>query len=85
MKKILYLVSTLQKVGPVNQLSYIIKYLDKTKFEPIILTLSPEPQKSMKEYFLNELDIRVETIGLSKIKGLFFSLNKIENFILEKK
>jgi len=44
MKKILYLVSSLKKSGPTNQLSYIIKYLDRTKFSPTILTLSSEPK-----------------------------------------
>ena len=34
--------STLQKVGPTNQLLYLIKFLDKNIFDPIIVTLSPE-------------------------------------------
>ena len=83
MKRILYLVSTLQKAGPTNQLSYIIKYLDKNKYEPIVVTLSPEFKSSMIDYYKIDLNIRVETLNLSRIKGLFFAKQKVENFIKE--
>jgi len=83
-KNILYIVSTLEKSGPIHQLSYIIKYIDKNTFTPIILTLSPEDgQKSLKDYFTNILQVRVETLGFSRIKGMFFAKSKIEEFIKE--
>jgi glycosyltransferase involved in cell wall biosynthesis len=82
MKKILYIVSTLKRSGPTNQLSYIIKYFDKSKYEPIVLTLSPEPKEdSMKSYFIDTLGVRVETLGLSRIQGLFFAKSHLEKFI----
>lgn len=82
MKKILYIVSTLKRSGPTNQLSYIIKYLDKNKFEPVLLTLSLEPSEdSMKTYFVDDLGVRVKTLGLSRIKGLFFAKQYIKKFI----
>lgn len=84
MKKILYIVSTLKRGGPTNQLSYIIKYLDKSKFKPMVLTLSPEPKEdSMQSYFTDMLDIKAETLGLSRIQGLLFAKNYIKNFIKE--
>ena len=82
MKKILYIVSTLKRSGPTNQLSYIIKYLDKAKYEPIVLTLSPEPKEdSMKNYFTATLGVRVDTLGLSRVKGLLFAKSHIKKFI----
>jgi len=82
MKKILYIVSTLKRSGPTNQLSYIIRYLDKTKFEPIVLTLSLEPNKdSVKSYFVDSLHVRVKTLGLSRVQGLFFAKSHIKKFI----
>ena len=61
MKKILYIVSTLERCGPTNQLSYIIKYLDKSKFEPMVLTLSPEPKE----------DRMKNVAGIIFFKGIF--------------
>jgi len=81
MKKILYLVSTLQKAGPINQLSYIIKYLDKTKFEPIILTLSIEPKDTMLEYFKDELNVKIDSLKLSRIKGVLKGVSEVKRYI----
>jgi glycosyltransferase involved in cell wall biosynthesis len=82
--KILYVVSTLKKSGPVNQLSYIIKYLDKNKFEPMVLTLSSEDKEdSMKNYFEDILNVKVNTLGLSRIKGIFKAKSKVKQFIKE--
>lgn len=83
MKKILYIVSTLKRSGPIIVLANIVKYLDRDKFEPIVLTLSSEPTDSMKEYFENELNTKVATLALSRIQGLFFAKSRLEEFIKE--
>ncbi len=83
MIKVLYVVSTLKRSGPIIVLSNIIKYLNKGKFEPIVLTLSPEPVDSMKEYFENKLKVKVFTLGLSRIKSFFVAKKCIEKFIKE--
>ena len=82
--KILYLVSTLKRCGPIFVLGNIIKYLDRAKFEPLVLTLSPESQDSMRAYFEDELDTEVNTLGLSRIQGIFFAKKKISYFIKKK-
>lgn len=81
MRKILYIVSTLKKSGPTNQLSYIIKYLDKNKFEATILTLSPEPSNSMVQYFRNNLDVKIDSLKLSRIQGLLHGRSKIKQYV----
>jgi glycosyltransferase involved in cell wall biosynthesis len=84
MKKILYIVSTLKRSGPTNQLSYIIKYLDKSKFEPMVLTLSSElKEDSMKSYFEDVLNVKVQTLRLSRIQGIFKAKSKVKQFIKE--
>ena len=83
MKKILYIVSTLKKSGPTNQLSYIVKYLDKSKYEPIVLTLSPESQRSMMDYFQLDLKIRVASLNLSRIEGMLYAKKIVEHFIID--
>lgn len=71
MLKLLYIVSTLKSTGPTNQLSYIIKHLDRKKFSPHILTLSNEPKTSKIEYFTGVLEVELSSINMSRIKGLF--------------
>lgn len=53
MKKIRigYLISHLENGGPVNILYGIIKYLDKDKFEPYIITLKPEKKNTREKEF----------------------------------
>src|SRR5690606_27550731 len=69
MKRILYIVSTLYGSGPINQLQYLLRYLDRSRFEPLILTLSPEPPGSIIKAFLGD-GIDVQTLGMSRITGL---------------
>lgn len=82
MKKILYIVSTLKNSGPTNQLSYIVKYLDKNKFEAVVLTLSPEPKNgSMKSYFTDTLKVKVDSLNLSRLQGLLFARHNVYKYI----
>lgn len=54
MIKILYITSTLEKGGPNNQLLSLIKNLDKKRYSIFIITLSREPENSLKNHFINE-------------------------------
>lgn len=83
MFKIVYLVSTLEARAPVRQLFYIIKYLDRKKFKPFIVTLSPEKDKSYKHLFL-EIGVEIRSLNLSRFRGFFlngFLLDRIFNEI----
>ena len=81
MKKVLYLISTLVNSGPTNQLSYIIKYLDRNIFEPHVLTLSKEPESSALEYFQSSLQVPVESLSLSRSQGLIQALSKVNHYV----
>jgi len=65
MINIVYLYSTLRRTGPTNQLYYLIKYLDRSRFNPLILTISPEPVNSAYSRF-KELNIRMECLNLGR-------------------
>ncbi|MEZ5198708.1 MAG: glycosyltransferase [Bacteroidales bacterium] len=81
--KIAYIVSTLRQAGPTNQLYGILKYLDKEKFEPVIITLSPEAaQNSMIELF-RQLNIPVIGLELSRLKGLISGKRKLGKVLLK--
>lgn len=78
--KILYIVSTLGRTGPTNQLSYIIKNLDRKIFEPYILTLSPEPVDTLKKRF-EALDVNISSLNLSRIQGMLFAKQKVKEYL----
>ena len=68
-RKVAYLVSTLRRTGPTNQLLYIIRNLDPEEFEAVVITLSPEPDDSMLPLFLDE-GISLYTLNLGRLAGL---------------
>lgn len=67
-QKIVYLVSTLRRSGPTHQLSYIIEYLDPAQFAAEIITLSPEPEDTMKPLFESN-GVKITSLNLSRIAG----------------
>jgi glycosyltransferase involved in cell wall biosynthesis len=78
--KILYIVSTLKRTGPTNQLYYIVKNMDKSKYLPVILTLSPEPDDTLLPLFEKE-KIIIYSLSLSRIKGALFGSQKLKQKI----
>ncbi|MBN2457376.1 MAG: glycosyltransferase family 4 protein [Sedimentisphaerales bacterium] len=72
MIKVLYVISTLQRSGPVNMLFNLVKYLDREFFEPVILTLSKEPRDSALVDF-SQIGIKVLSLNFSRIAGLFLA------------
>jgi len=73
--KVLYIVSTLKKSGPTNQLYNLLKYLDRNLFDPIIITLSPEPKETYYKK-IESLNILIVSLNLSRIQW-FCSGNKL--------
>ncbi|MCL1950263.1 MAG: glycosyltransferase family 4 protein [Turicibacter sp.] len=82
--KVGYLISTLENCGPVNILYNIVKYLDKSKFEPIIITLSPENAKTRIHDF-EALGIKVIPLNLSRVEGIFKARQKVKELVAKHK
>jgi len=82
MKKILYIVSTLSRCGPTNQLYNIIKYLDKNDFEPYLVMLSPEPKDSCWADY-KAFGIHIYPLGLSRLHGLLYATKQINILLSE--
>jgi glycosyltransferase involved in cell wall biosynthesis len=61
MIKILYIVSTLKRTGPINILYDIIKYLDPLEQQPHILTLRSEPSNSRIKEF-EALGVKIDSL-----------------------
>jgi len=68
--KIVYIVSTLRKSGPANQLRSLIEHLDRRSFSPFIITLSPEPRNSAAEDF-KPLNVEIFSLELSRAQSFF--------------
>lgn len=68
---ILYIVSTLQRCGPVNILYNLVRNIDQNKFIISILTLSPEEDNSRENDFYM-LNINVYKLNLSRFKMYLF-------------
>lgn len=78
--KILYIVSSLKRTGPVNQLYYIISGLDLDKYECKVLTLSPEPDDSKIESY-KKLGVKVDSLLLSRIQGIVLGKSRLSRYI----
>lgn len=79
---ICYLVSRLQRHGPIFQLYNIIKYFDRNKFSPHIITLSPEACESLLPAF-EKINVECDSLGLSRIAGLVLGPRKIKRILNE--
>ncbi|MCG3767777.1 glycosyltransferase [Vibrio cincinnatiensis] len=80
MKKILYIVSTLKRSGPTNQLFNIISNLEPEFFKPILITLSPEPEDS-RWLDYESLGIEMYSLNLSRLGGVFLAKTKLKSLI----
>ena len=75
--------STLRRCGPTNQLYGIIKYLDRDKFVPTILTISPEDKDNSMINKFEKLDVEISSLNLSRIEYMIKSKNKFREYLLK--
>ncbi|MBL4936352.1 glycosyltransferase family 4 protein [Clostridium sp. YIM B02515] len=76
MIKILYIISTLERCGPVNVLYELINNLDNEKYEFYILTLSPEPEKSRYDDF-KKMGAHIITLNMSRSQMVLCGMSKL--------
>lgn len=78
--KILFVISSLRQCGPVRQLSYILRYLDREQFSPVVATLSRTQEDSLEPLF-REMDVPVHSFPIKKA-DLFLGKREIRKKIL---
>lgn len=78
--KVLYIISSLKRCGPVNQLYGTIKYLDRTQFEPMVLTLFRESDDSRITDFY-DLNVRTYCLNVTKNNSFYRSKLIIRNIV----
>ena len=81
--KIMYLVSTLKRTGPTNQLLNLVSRVSANS-EVLVVTLSPEEGDSLESDFA-EKGIRIRTLGLSRLVGLFLSGKALRKIIQDER
>lgn len=82
MIKIAYMVSTLQKSGPVNVLYNIVKYLNLKEIEVHIYTMSEEKKNSRKKEF-EELGCNIKKININNINLITGKVENVQNQIIK--
>lgn len=80
--KVLYVVSTLSRCGPTNQLLNLVRDSSINSTHISIVTLSPEPEDSLFESFRG-LGVSIKQLELSRIKGLFFARSMLKTILGE--
>lgn len=83
--KVLYIVSKLNKGGPINQLLYLCRYIEQSKIDFTILTISPKKAKVTIHEELYKLGIQVIELNLSKLKSILKTRKIIQSIINKKK
>lgn len=81
MKRILFITSTFRKGGLTNVLYSLAKNLNKSLFDVTILTLSQNPPNFEKSFFVNLDNVKLISLGLSRIRGLFFGVSETQKII----
>lgn len=84
MIRVAYITSTLKRCGPNNQLRSMIRHLDREQFEPLVITLSPEPADSVKPLFEQD-DIPVHSLNLSRTAGLFLGRRTLRGLLRDQR
>lgn len=76
--KIVYMINSLKRGGPVNMLYNLVKYIDKDKFEITIITMRKCEQIMKKDFS----DIKCSVIEIEK-SNILKTIKKVRNIINE--
>lgn len=78
--RIVYMVSTLDRVGPTKQLLGLIAHLDTNLFEPIVVTLSSEPETTMCDRF-EKIGVPIVSMKLGRFAWLLRGRTKLKELL----
>ncbi len=78
--KIVYIVSSLKRTGPINILYGIVRNLNKDLFDIYIITLSHEHSKSREKDFL-QLGVKIKKLNLTRLRMQIYGRYKLFRII----
>jgi len=82
--RVLFFVSTLESGGPTNVIYNIIKYIDRSIIDPIIVTLSPEPARTREKDF-EKLGVSIYRFNQNRLSWLISGGKKLRDFVAQTK
>lgn len=83
--KIVFVETNCKKNGPIKQTWNIIRHMDKTKFEPALITIWPEVADNSMINDYKALGIPVYTVNMSKKKSIFCGKRAVGKILEEVK
>lgn len=81
--RIVYLVTNCKKTGPINQTLNIIKYLDRGKYEPVLVSLFPEDENHSLLLQYQSIVNRCYCLNLDRKSAVIYGKTKL-NRLFEK-
>jgi len=81
LKRVLFLVSTLRKSGPTQQLLNLSRHLPEFGYTPLILTLSPERESDTMEGQFRSNGIELQSLKLSRITGAIMLKSRVRKLV----
>ncbi len=78
--RIVCVTSTLRRCSANQVLVNVLRHLDRQRFAPTVLTLSPEPADTMLPQ-VQALDIPYHSLGLSRVQGVVLAARQIQAFM----
>lgn len=83
MIKVLFVISNLNRQGPINQLLYLCKYFDKSVVQPIIVTTSQKEFENSMHNEFKETGVQIIDLKLGKVRSIFNASKQIQKIINE--
>ena len=80
--KISYIVTNLRNTGPINQTYNLIRFLDRERFEPSVITVWPEPEDTMIDKY-KSLGINIKQGKLTKKSSVFWGKRYVTKCLKE--
>ncbi|MCX2523172.1 glycosyltransferase family 4 protein [Larsenimonas rhizosphaerae] len=78
--RILYIVTTMKRSGPINQLFQLISNLDPERYELHMISLSEEGDNSIKDRF-EPFMLTMSCLGLSRYSSFFVARNSLRSAV----
>ena len=67
--KLIYVISTFRKCGPIFRLIYMLKHINYDKFDVSVVTLSPENSRDTLVDRIEPFPVRIYSLNLGRISG----------------